>query len=571
MLGSWIMTRNTISHQQIAQDLSNKKYSNINDQKILLNEKNYSIYINYKRYEFEQILMRKGSFTKKIWIEYFKWEENNGNLVRARDILERMCKQFNLDEESYLKYISFEIKNWNIQGARNIFERGLKILSNSQVIWEKYIDFENSLENYKKTRNIFKRWLSNTSSINIWVKYLDYEVKQGDYQKARSIITHILEQNPNYFILEKVQNFEINHGSLTTIRNLMYLMFNKPNFIHHKAITILKFANCEYYSYNILRSKVILNYLNHIYFKVKKNKISYYIKYFSNQEHKLLIESRKKFQDKISKSVKNHLFFFHLLDLEYCQGTIESFLALYEKAMENVPLLKYSRSILSYQLLIEYYFLLLSSLNLTNLLKVTFNRLMSLLNTFKSELEEIKKINEYMQFLKLNNEIFSINLYDTTMNTVNSVYYYCEKYFVMIQIKKITTLLCTLQNFNPYFCRCFEILNSIKLINSDEKLIIKLIRIKKASIYEKFLLFHKLLEIFALSKNHLEYFQILQNKILDYFQSSFIKKQRYKKLFMLYLLSYINSCSNSLFETVSLNTHIKYEKILKNISSNYFD
>jgi hypothetical protein len=64
---------NKINYLQLVNNLKNNKYNSRSAKDIYINEKNFSIYLACKRNEFENLLLKKGFVSKKIWLEVFNF------------------------------------------------------------------------------------------------------------------------------------------------------------------------------------------------------------------------------------------------------------------------------------------------------------------------------------------------------------------------------------------------------------------------------------------------------------------------------------------------------------------
>mmetsp|Transcript_33761 Transcript_33761/g.81814 ORF Transcript_33761/g.81814 Transcript_33761/m.81814 type:complete len:388 (+) Transcript_33761:2636-3799(+) len=327
-----------IKDQQLINDTVQRKYDNVKDKTTLLNEKNYSIYLSFKRNEFEDMVLKKGYQSKKLWNDYITWEENNGNISKCRNLLRRAILKFNDDYYFYLKSISFELKIGNLKEVRSLFDYTLSIFPDIDFIWKKYINLEINLENYKKVRNIFKRWISRSCSTKIWSDYLNFEKKYGDNMKIRQLYMYLISTFNDYCFFNDAINFEILNGNLKSIRVVYSKLLYKLTPTIDNIILLLKIANIENYVAETVRAKLICDTVKRIVFSNIKLFLNHgkeiAISELINKESKMLVQDRIKLVSNINNKQHIVLNLLKFYEIEFKFGTINSFYAIIEKSLE---------------------------------------------------------------------------------------------------------------------------------------------------------------------------------------------------------------------------------------------
>nr|BAS01822.1 cell division control protein [Amorphochlora amoebiformis] len=378
-----------ISSKQFIGEIRNKKLDKIIDKDKYLNEKTFSIFNSYKRNEFENLILKKGTNSKYIWLDYIKWEENNGNIQKCRDLWERACNIFINHSNFWLKYIAMELRNNEIDRARVIFERSIKYNPYANILWEKYIDLEMIFTNNKKIRNIYRRWISFDDTITTWIKYLKFEISLNNKENANNIVFHLLDKKFSHNIQNHQHSFLIDNLCEKSLRIYYTNLLKRSQDILDKIIVWIKIANCENLNTNYRRGKIILDLINtQINFRIKKRLIplkqKIFTKFFVYSSSKFLFLKRNEYNDLINSNLYNFYYWQSYANLEYNYGSIETTISVYERSLTYYPLRRHYKDVEKYITLWENMMIILNLQKFYNsLIKYIEKKLINLTQRFE--------------------------------------------------------------------------------------------------------------------------------------------------------------------------------------------
>lgn len=147
-----------------------------------------------KRRDFEGWILNQrrnvANFTR-----YAKWEEQQGELARARSIYERALEVTTREIAVWTMYAEMEMRSKNVNLARNVWERAIGLMPRVAQLWFKYIHMENMLGNYAGVRQLYSRWMEWRPEEEAWKAYLQFEMRNGESQLVRDIFRRYVEVN----------------------------------------------------------------------------------------------------------------------------------------------------------------------------------------------------------------------------------------------------------------------------------------------------------------------------------------------------------------------------------------
>lgn len=126
---------------------------------------------------------------------YAKWEEQQGELARARSIYERALEVTTREMSIWTMYAEMEMRHKNVNLARNVWERAIGLMPRQAQLWFKYIHMENMLGNYAGVRQLYSRWMEWRPEEEAWKSYLQFEMRNGEAQLVRDIFRRYVEIN----------------------------------------------------------------------------------------------------------------------------------------------------------------------------------------------------------------------------------------------------------------------------------------------------------------------------------------------------------------------------------------
>uniref|UniRef100_A0A1I8EGT4 Pre-mRNA-splicing factor Syf1/CRNKL1-like C-terminal HAT-repeats domain-containing protein n=1 Tax=Wuchereria bancrofti TaxID=6293 RepID=A0A1I8EGT4_WUCBA len=178
-------------------------------------------YQRKRRKEFEDNI-RKNRSQIANWVKYAKWEENIGEMQRARSVNKQINHARNIWDRAitilpratqfWLKYSYMEELIGNIPGARQVFERWMDWEPPEQA-WQTYINFELRYKEIDRARTIWQRFLHvHGHDVKQWLRYAKFEERFGYIGNARAVYERALEyfgeENLNEALLIAFAQFE---------------------------------------------------------------------------------------------------------------------------------------------------------------------------------------------------------------------------------------------------------------------------------------------------------------------------------------------------------------------------
>lgn len=147
-----------------------------------------------KRRDFEGwILHQRKSIA--TYTRYAKWEEQQGELSRARSIYERALEVTTRETAVWTMYAEMEMRHKNVNLARNVWERAIGLMPRVAQFWFKYIHMESMLGNYAGVRQLYSRWMEWKPEEEAWKAYLQFEMRNGEVELVRDIFRRYVSVN----------------------------------------------------------------------------------------------------------------------------------------------------------------------------------------------------------------------------------------------------------------------------------------------------------------------------------------------------------------------------------------
>ncbi|ESO96309.1 hypothetical protein LOTGIDRAFT_144090, partial [Lottia gigantea] len=162
-----------------------------------IHERMISIYVRSEKYEeaeeLYEILVKKFSGEKQIWLNYVQFCFRNNRFDNGRKLLQRCFKC--LEKKEHIEMISkvaqMEIKFGDGERGRTMYENLVTNYPKRLDLWSVYIDMIRILGDLDGTRKLFERVLSlkmNAKRMKfIFKKYLDFENKYGSPDRVAAI------------------------------------------------------------------------------------------------------------------------------------------------------------------------------------------------------------------------------------------------------------------------------------------------------------------------------------------------------------------------------------------------
>uniref|UniRef100_A0ACD5VIL6 Uncharacterized protein n=1 Tax=Avena sativa TaxID=4498 RepID=A0ACD5VIL6_AVESA len=203
-----------ITAEQILRDARGCQDSSINPpRKKMADFDELSEYRLGERNLFEEKIRRAGCGVS-AWVRYARWEEQQGDLARARSVYERALRVVaqHRDHTLWVKYAEFEMRNRSVSHARNVWDRAVALLPRVDQLWCKYSHMEEVLGAYANARQVFERWMAWHPGTDGWDAYVKFETRYGEAQRTRALYERLVAEHPLPDTFKRFAEFETKHG-----------------------------------------------------------------------------------------------------------------------------------------------------------------------------------------------------------------------------------------------------------------------------------------------------------------------------------------------------------------------
>lgn len=176
--------------------------------------------LEYQREErktFETRIVRNREHTP-LWIRYAKWEEDQGEITRARSVWERAIDNDYRNQMIWQAYAEMEMRGGFINHARNVFDRAVGLLPRVDNLWTKYAHMEEVLGQIDLSRLVYHRWLKWLPAENAYLSLIRFELRHGSRQAAREAYAMLVEAHPSAYTFAKMAKFEERFGEFAHAR-----------------------------------------------------------------------------------------------------------------------------------------------------------------------------------------------------------------------------------------------------------------------------------------------------------------------------------------------------------------
>jgi len=229
--------------------------------------------------------VRKNKQSLPAYFKYAAWEDNNGNVDRARSIYERCIDMNHRDVQLWLRYSEMEQKNKQVQHARNIFDRAVTIMPRANQFWYKYVFMEETLNNVAGCRAVFERWMEWQPDEQSWAAFINFETRYQETERVRSIYERFIVCHPMWKNWQKYAKFEERQGLIENARHIyeraveFFNADDASDSANLDANLLISFASFEQRQKEEERARVIYKYgldtlLRDVQTEEEKNKLA---------------------------------------------------------------------------------------------------------------------------------------------------------------------------------------------------------------------------------------------------------------------------------------------------------
>eukprot|EP01103_Thecamoeba_quadrilineata_P014424 TRINITY_DN4306_c0_g1_i1.p1 TRINITY_DN4306_c0_g1~~TRINITY_DN4306_c0_g1_i1.p1 ORF type:complete len:1230 (+),score=295.45 TRINITY_DN4306_c0_g1_i1:314-3691(+) len=177
--------------------------------------------------DFERLLLSSPN-SSYIWIQYITHHLYNGEIYKARDIVERALKKINYREERekmnvWVAYLNLENQFGSQESLMKVFQRALQANDPKQIHIHLFSIYQKS-GNDQVVDDFFKTLLKKyRDSSKIYISYGLHKIQQKDEEGFRNLMQLSLKNLPkkkHVKIITKFAQFEFKHGSVERGRTI---------------------------------------------------------------------------------------------------------------------------------------------------------------------------------------------------------------------------------------------------------------------------------------------------------------------------------------------------------------
>ncbi|KAM3716772.1 Crooked neck-like protein [Dirofilaria immitis] len=303
-------------------------------------------YQRKRRHEFEDNI-RKNRSQIANWVKYAKWEENIGEMQRARSVFERALDTDHRSITLWLQYAEMEMRNKQINHARNIWDRAVTILPRATQFWLKYSYMEELIGNIPGARQVFERWMEWEPPEQAWQTYVNFELRYKEIDRARTIwqrFLHVHGHNVKQWL--RYAKFEERFGYIGNARAVFERALEYFGEENLDEMLLIAFAQFEERQKEHERSRVIYRYgLDHL----PANRTGEIFKFYTIHEKKygeragienvIVSKRRHQYEEQIAENSYNYdAWFDYIRLLRNEKIDPEEMEDTFERAIANVPI-----------------------------------------------------------------------------------------------------------------------------------------------------------------------------------------------------------------------------------------
>jgi crooked neck len=288
--------------------------------------------------------VRSEYWQPRAWIRYAKWEEQQGDLPRARSVWERALEHHSREVPIWSQYAEMEMKAKAVNHARNVWERACGTLPRVDMFWYKYIHMEETLGQVAACRQIFEKWLTWEPEHPAWYAYVKLEQRYKENARARDIFQRYVQVHPDVKAWTRWAKFEFAAGDREKAREVyeaaVEFLKNEPDI----GELYTMFARFEEMCHEVERARAIYKFaLDNLPKEQAEEVYKEFMKFEKMHGNREGIEDvvvgqrRFKYEEEVAKNPLNYDTWFDYVRLEESAGDIAKTREVYERAIANVP------------------------------------------------------------------------------------------------------------------------------------------------------------------------------------------------------------------------------------------
>lgn len=152
-----------------------------------------ALYRQKRRADLEDKVRRGYAFLGN-WIKYARWEAQQKDFTRMRDVLQRAVAVHGDNPNLWRDYAELEATNGFVAEARAVFSRGVTSLPAATDLWLKYLILEQTAGEDAFAREVFNRWLhTETPPACAFEVFSLFEAQRAHADACRDVLRRYVE------------------------------------------------------------------------------------------------------------------------------------------------------------------------------------------------------------------------------------------------------------------------------------------------------------------------------------------------------------------------------------------
>jgi crooked neck len=296
--------------------------------------------LRFKRRQAWERNVSRNLCTYNTFIRYARWEEDIGEIDKARSVYERALEFSRFREPTvWICYVDMELRHKQIAYALNVLERSITILPRHDRFWLKYALLLESLGNIEGTRELFQRWIAWEPPPHAFLAFVEFESRVGEFTRARSIFERLLIVHPFENSFLRYADFELKLKQFGRVRNIFE---RGVEILQPSELLITRFAQFEESEGEVERSHAIFKYgIERLpsSSELKEKFLGFEKRYGGGRDvEDAVIQSRiSRYEQILEKAPMSHEVWFELTQLRQTFSSVEVARATFERALSNRP------------------------------------------------------------------------------------------------------------------------------------------------------------------------------------------------------------------------------------------
>jgi crooked neck len=296
--------------------------------------------LRFKRRQAWERNISRSLCTYNTFIRYARWEEDMGEIDKARSVYERALEFSRFREpQVWICYVDMELRHKQIAYALNVLERSITILPRHDRFWLKYALLLESLGNIEGTRELFQRWIAWEPPSHAFLAFVEFECRVGEFARARSIFERLLIMHPFEDSFLRYADFELKLKQFARARNIFERGIEA---LRPSELLITRFAQFEESEGEIERTRALFKYgieqLSNSS-ELKEKFLGFEKRYGGGSDLEgAVIQSRiSRYEQILEAAPMSHEIWFELTQVRQIFSSVEVARATFERALSNRP------------------------------------------------------------------------------------------------------------------------------------------------------------------------------------------------------------------------------------------